>query len=77
MLVVQGGRDTFGTPDEFQRVIAAVGPSLTLHVIQGGAHSFKVSRAGAAGQAAIDDDVRRTAGDWMRAVIRARGSASA
>ena len=42
-----------------------------IHVIDGGDHSFKVARAGAERQAAIEDDVRRTVVDWMRAIMDA------
>lgn len=66
MLVIQGSRDTFGTPDELHPVFDPLTPPCTIHVIEGGDHSFKVARAGAEGQAAIDDEVRRTAVDWMR-----------
>ena len=54
MLVVQGSRDTFGTPDELRPAFESLMPPATLHVIEGGDHSFKVARAGAAGQTAID-----------------------
>jgi uncharacterized protein len=72
MLVIQGGRDAFGTPDELRPVFEPLRPRATLHVIEGGDHSFKVARAGAAGQAAIDEEVRSTAAEWMRGVVRAR-----
>jgi predicted alpha/beta-hydrolase family hydrolase len=54
MLFVQGSRDPFGTSDE----IAALVPSLrraTLHVVDGGDHSFKVPGKQAAKDAAIDE----------------------
>ena len=70
MLVVQGSRDTFGTPDELRPVFDALSPVATLHVIDGGDHSFKVARVGAAGQAAIDEDVRRTVAQWMTDIVR-------
>jgi predicted alpha/beta-hydrolase family hydrolase len=44
LLVVQGSRDTFGTPDELRPVIAAMPGLVTLHVVEGGDHSFAVSR---------------------------------
>ena len=69
MLVVQGSRDTFGTPDELRPVFGALVPSATLHVIEGGDHSFKVPRAGTAGQAAIDTSIRRTVAEWMGDLI--------
>ena len=65
MLFVQGGRDTFGTPEELAPVLARISPAPTLHVVEGGDHSFKVSRSGAARQAEIDDDVQRRIVAWV------------
>jgi uncharacterized protein len=44
LLVVQGSRDTFGTPDELRPVIATMPGPVTLHVVEGGDHSFAVAR---------------------------------
>ena len=70
MLVVQGSRDGFGTPDELRPVLEALDPPATLHVVDGGDHSFKVARTGADGQAAVDADVRRTCASWMEGFMR-------
>jgi len=43
-LIVQGSRDTFGTPDELRPVIDTVAGPVTLHVVEGGDHSFAVAR---------------------------------
>jgi len=43
-LIVQGSRDTFGTPDELRPVVAGMTAAVTLHVVEGGDHSFTVSR---------------------------------
>jgi predicted alpha/beta-hydrolase family hydrolase len=43
-LIVQGSRDAFGTPDELRPVAATMSAPVTLHVIQGGDHSFAVAR---------------------------------
>ena len=43
-LIVQGSRDTFGTPDELRPVIDSVAGPVTLHVVEGGDHSFTVAR---------------------------------
>ena len=67
MLVVQGSRDAFGTPAELEPVLAAMPRPATLHVVQGGDHSFKVSRA--ASQVAIIDDIYRTIVNWIADVI--------
>jgi predicted alpha/beta-hydrolase family hydrolase len=45
ILIVQGSRDTFGTPDELQPVIDGMTAPVTLHVVAGGDHSFTVSRS--------------------------------
>ena len=71
MLVIQGSRDAFGTPDELRPAFLPLTPAATIHVIEGGDHSFKVARAGAEGQAAVDEEVRRTAVDWIRAIAGA------
>lgn len=69
MLVVQGSRDTFGSPDEIRPVFESLVPPSKLHVVEGGDHSFKVSRAAAA-QAAIDEAVRQACTDWMTRIMR-------
>lgn len=43
-LIVQGSRDTFGTPDELRPVVDSMTASVTLHVVDGGDHSFAVAR---------------------------------
>jgi predicted alpha/beta-hydrolase family hydrolase len=73
MLIVQGSRDTFGTPEELAPVVSVVGPSMTVHVINGGDHSFKIGRSTFDRQAAVYEDVRDTTAAWMRRVIRERG----
>jgi uncharacterized protein len=45
MLIVQGERDAFGTPDELRPVLAALRARVVLHVIDGGDHSLAVRRA--------------------------------
>jgi predicted alpha/beta-hydrolase family hydrolase len=42
VLIVQGERDTFGTPDELKPVIATMKTTVTLHVVAGGDHSLAV-----------------------------------
>jgi predicted alpha/beta-hydrolase family hydrolase len=67
MLFVQGSRDAFGTPAELKPVLDSLSPPPTLHVVEGGDHSFKVARFGAEAQAAIYDDVQRTIVEWIAA----------
>ena len=65
MLVVQGEGDAFGTPEELRPVLAPLG-AVTLHVVEGGDHSFKVSRRGPVRQddiyARIQDEIVRWIG---------------
>jgi predicted alpha/beta-hydrolase family hydrolase len=42
VLIVQGARDTFGTPEELKPVIATMKSKVTLHVVAGGDHSLAV-----------------------------------
>jgi len=42
VLIVQGERDTFGTPDELKPVIATMKTKTTLHVVPGGDHSLAI-----------------------------------
>ncbi len=68
MLFVQGGRDAFGTPAELTPIVAALGA--TLHVVEGGDHSFKLSTKDPAAQAAVYSDVQRTTVEWIGTVTR-------
>src|SRR6185436_3627181 len=42
VLIVQGQHDVFGTPSELAPVMAMMRAPVTLHVVAGGDHSFKV-----------------------------------
>ncbi len=44
VLIVQGERDAFGTPEELRPVLATLPAKVTLHVIAGGDHSLAVQR---------------------------------
>jgi uncharacterized protein len=64
VLIVQGERDTFGTPDELTPVIATMKAQVTLHVVDGGDHSLTVR-----GKKKDDafQDVLKVVADWVRA----------
>lgn len=68
MLIVQGSRDAFGTPPEFEPILRANTPAPTLHVVAGGDHSFKLSRKDQAAQATLYEDVQRTIVEWIDGV---------
>jgi uncharacterized protein len=67
MLVVQGSRDTFGTPAELAPIFGALSPSPTVVPIAGGDHSLKVSR-NPERQKAVYADVQQTIVNWIRAL---------
>jgi uncharacterized protein len=69
MLIVQGGRDTFGTPEELRAVLVGVSPPPVLHAVDRGDHSLKVRHKDPNVQAAIYDDVQRTIVEWIGATI--------
>ncbi len=71
-LFVQGRRDTFGTPDELGPALRAMSPAPTLHVVDGGDHSFKVSRGGTSSQEEVYQDVQNAIVAWTL-TVRADG----
>ena len=64
VLFIQGSGDTFGTADEIRAVIKTM-KKPTLHVIEGGDHSFKV-RGGAARVAAAFDEAVSVVERWIK-----------
>ena len=68
MLFVQGSKDTFGTPSELAPVLEPIQPPPTVHVVEGGDHSFKLSKKDAVRQAAVYDDIQRTIVEWIGGV---------
>ena len=62
LLVIQGTRDTFGTPDDITAAMAAVPGPVTVVPVEGGDHSFAVrGRA----PAAVLGDVASAVVRWM------------
>ena len=73
-LIVQGSRDVFGTPDEFTQVLAAMSPAPTLHIVERGDHSFKVTPGGKAVQAELHARLQRTIVEWIQSIVSGRAS---
>lgn len=63
MLIVQGERDPFGTPDELRPILRALTTPVTLHVVEGGDHSLAPSRKAAA---STYEQLQRFIAEWMR-----------
>jgi len=74
MHFVQGSRDSFGTPGELEPVLDRLSPRATLHVVEGGDHSFKVRGTSAAAQDALFEEVAGVLVNWITEVAR-RGDA--
>ena len=63
--IVQGQKDTFGTPDELRPVLKTMTAPVMLHVVEGGDHSLSVR--GSKGKRVLDDVAGVVAG-WVRGV---------
>jgi predicted alpha/beta-hydrolase family hydrolase len=64
MLFVQGSRDTFGTKDEIKPVVD-VCQAASLHVVEGGDHSFKVREKGTPSAEDIYYTVQNVMAEWI------------
>jgi predicted alpha/beta-hydrolase family hydrolase len=64
-LIVQGSRDAFGTPEELRPALAPLGALATLHVVEGGDHSFKVPKRGPITQEAVFERVQDEIAGWI------------
>ena len=66
ILIVQGSRDAFGAPEELREVIKRLHLPATLHVIEGGDHSFKVPKGLGVPQAQVYENVMDEIARWLR-----------
>jgi predicted alpha/beta-hydrolase family hydrolase len=66
MLFIQGGKDTFGDGDEIRALVRRLHRA-TLHEIEGGDHSFRVS-GGKARQQQVIVEVLDAAAAWIRSM---------
>jgi predicted alpha/beta-hydrolase family hydrolase len=62
LLIVQGERDTFGTPAELEPVLKTITAPVQLHVVAGGDHSLTVRGKG---KAEAFEDVLDVVAGWM------------
>jgi predicted alpha/beta-hydrolase family hydrolase len=68
-LVVQGERDTFGTPTELRPVLTPL-RDVTLHVVRDGDHSLKVRKSSGQDQNTVYAEALETVAVWMRTTAR-------
>jgi len=70
MLIVQGSRDTFGVPADFEPIISTLTPKPQLEVVAGGDHSFKTQRKDPAAQAAVYANIQSVIANWIASTIQ-------
>ena len=66
MLFVHGSRDAFGTPDELGAIIKNFHLPATLHVIEGGDHSFSVLKSSSVPQQQVYETAMDEIAEWLR-----------
>ena len=65
MLFVQGTRDVFGSPDELRAVIKRLLLPATMHPIEGGDHSFKVTKGTGLRQDLVYESIMDEIVGWL------------
>jgi predicted alpha/beta-hydrolase family hydrolase len=65
LLIVQGERDAFGTPDELRPVVARMEAPVALHVVTSGDHSLAVPKAAGTPQREVYREVLERIGAWF------------
>ncbi|HEX5133058.1 MAG TPA: alpha/beta family hydrolase [Candidatus Krumholzibacteria bacterium] len=66
MLFIQGTRDDLADLDLIQGVCTGLGGRATLHVVDGGDHSFKVLKRSGRTQPDVMNEIRDTMSAWLR-----------
>ena len=66
MLFLQGSKDAFGTPDELRAFVDVLPSPCTLHVVEGGDHSFSVLKRWPVPQAVVHERTAAAAVAWIR-----------
>jgi uncharacterized protein len=70
MLFVQGERDAFGTASEIRELLPRLSAGVTLHVVAGGDHSFKVPARQGRSQATVEAEILDRVAAWTHGRIR-------
>jgi predicted alpha/beta-hydrolase family hydrolase len=68
MLFIQGSRDSFGTPEELNRVFPRLAAPHTLLAIENGDHSFKVPKKGQVSQEQVYSNILDEVARWASEV---------
>lgn len=68
MLFIEGTRDPLCRLDLLQGVLKSLSAPVTLHLIEGGEHSFKLPKRMGRSEAAVWDEIVDTVGGWLQEV---------
>ena len=69
MLFVQGTRDSLADLDRMQGVCKRLGDRTTLHVVDGGDHSFKVLKRFDRDQSEVFAEIVRAVAEWIKTIL--------
>jgi uncharacterized protein len=64
VLIVQGERDAFGTPNELKPVLERMSTRVTLHIVDHGDHSLAVPKSAGVQQKEVYATVLDTIASW-------------
>jgi predicted alpha/beta-hydrolase family hydrolase len=64
MLFLQGTRDRLADPGRLRPVCDGLGARATLHVVEGGDHSFHVPKRSGRSDAQVLEELARAVADW-------------
>ncbi len=70
MLFLTGTRDNLADLTLLQPLVASLGPRATLHIVEGGDHSFLVLKSSGRSQSDVMAEVLDTLAAWMDEIIR-------
>jgi predicted alpha/beta-hydrolase family hydrolase len=73
MLIVQGERDAFGSPDELAPILSRLSPPATLRVVERGDHSLRIPGLANAEQEAVYGQAQDDIVLWIREINRRAG----
>jgi uncharacterized protein len=65
MLLVQGPRDPFGTPEELRPLLANLPQGSEIHAVDGGDHSFSIGKHGGLTQQEVHDGIQDEIARWI------------
>jgi len=71
MLIIQGSRDAFGSPDELRPIITGLQASSDLYIVEGADHSFKVPKKAPLSQDQVYNLVLDEIVRWLRKIAAA------